>query len=103
MENFICPKCNKKSLIIEGSFDAGDDDYSDEIKFQTIKCESCGFKGVAVYEESFRGNMEEDSFNHYGYMVLEDRYDEVVSDMNSSKVKKMSEYTEGAEKFVMEF
>ena len=44
------------------------DAASDEIALQSIAC-GCGFHGIAVYEESRRGALDDDSFHHTGYRL----------------------------------
>ena len=45
------------------------DSRSDEIAIQIVKCSHCGFAGIAVYEESRRGALDSESFDHTGYHV----------------------------------
>ena len=67
---FKCPACdNLSSLKIVDSIELPPDARSDEITLQLVRCAKCSFTGIAVYEESRRGNLGEDSFNHTGYFT----------------------------------
>jgi hypothetical protein len=63
--DFVCPKCGAAALKIRVSLEFPPDGWSDEISLQAIRCEACRFPGVAVYEESRRGDRER--WHHYGY------------------------------------
>ena len=65
----LCPKCLDYSLYIEEKLELPPDSRSDEIMLQIIKCEKCSFIGVAVYEESRRGSLNDYTFNHTGYVL----------------------------------
>lgn len=67
--NYTCPGCMKKDLKITHSMELGPDHRSDERSLQTIECSNCGFKGIAVYEESRRGAFDSESWHHDGYRV----------------------------------
>jgi len=70
MMPFTCPKCSTRSALrITGSLELPSDARSDEITLQIVACEQCGFAGIAVYEESRRGSLDSDSFDHTGYRV----------------------------------
>lgn len=45
------------------------DSRSDDIILQVVKCTQCGFKGLAVYEESRRGALDSESWSHTAYRV----------------------------------
>ncbi|GAJ06187.1 unnamed protein product, partial [marine sediment metagenome] len=45
------------------------DARSDEISLQIVKCNRCKFESVAIYEESHRGALDSDVFDHYGYTI----------------------------------
>lgn len=45
------------------------DSRSDDIILQVVKCARCGFKGLAVYEESRRGALDSESWSHTAYRV----------------------------------
>ena len=68
---FKCPACEGGSLKIELSMELPPGDV-DETSVQMVKCENCGFRGIAVYEESRRGSMSSDSFWHMGFEVSDE-------------------------------
>ena len=45
------------------------DSNSDEIAIQIVNCSQCNFAAIAVYEESRRGAMNSESYDHRGYRV----------------------------------
>ena len=69
---FVCPACKRISLSITDRLELPPDSRSDEITLQIIACASCRFKGIAVYEESRRGALFDESVDHRGYVVGED-------------------------------
>jgi len=64
-----CPKCLAGALKIVKKLELPPDTRSDEITLQIIKCKNCSFEGIAVYEESRRGNLDAFTFNHTGYIL----------------------------------
>lgn len=69
---FSCPDCSTAgTLRIINRLELPPDSRSDEITLQVIKCSRCGFEGIAVYEESRRGTIGNESVDHYGYHVSE--------------------------------
>lgn len=67
---FLCPECaTPKSLRIVLKLELPSDSRSDEITLQVIECSRCDFAGIAVYEESRRGALGDESFDHTGYRV----------------------------------
>ena len=66
---FICPECKRKSLSITDRLELPPDSRSDEITLQIVACASCSFKGIAVYEESRRGALDDESVDHRSYAV----------------------------------
>jgi len=66
---FLCPICSEKSLRITSKIELPPDSRSDEIALQIVECSRCGFAGIAIYEESRRGALDSDSFDHTGYRV----------------------------------
>ena len=59
---FVCPECHtSESLRITRSLELPPDSRSDEITLQIIRCSSCRFAGVAVYEESRRGRLDDET------------------------------------------
>lgn len=67
---FTCPECSaSQSLRITSKLELPADSRSDEITLQVVECSGRGFPGIAVYEESHRGALDDDSFEHTGYRV----------------------------------
>jgi len=66
---YYCPKCSTLSLEIFDIIQFAPDSRSDEIVLQLIGCPRCGFRGVAIYEESRRGRMSGNNWEHNGYRV----------------------------------
>lgn len=67
--SFVCPECDGRSLSIDMRLELGPDFRSDEVCVQIVKCAHCGFVGMAVYEESRRGPLGDESWSHVGYRV----------------------------------
>lgn len=69
--SFFCPQCRSSqfSLEIRRSLELPSDARSDEITLQLVSCTNCGFSGIALYEESRRGALDQDAFTHTGYQV----------------------------------
>jgi hypothetical protein len=67
---FICPECDRQQVLhIRQSITLPPDSRSDDILVQIVSCESCGFRAAAVYEESRRGSMDSESWDHTGYRL----------------------------------
>jgi hypothetical protein len=68
---FLCPECSssQRSLEIKARIELPPDSRSDEITLQVVACSRCHFAGIAVYEESRRGALDDESFTHIGYRV----------------------------------
>jgi hypothetical protein len=65
---FRCPRCQgAQRLAIVRRLELPPDVRSDEITLQVVRCQACGFAGIAVYEESRRGAFGEEHWNHTGY------------------------------------
>ena len=82
---FICPSCLAASMEITSSIELPHDSRSDEISVQILKCLKCGFAGLGIYEESRRGRLNSESFQHRGYYV-----DDSVLDSIENMIKKCS-------------
>jgi hypothetical protein len=41
------------------------------VALQLVTCTQCGFSGAAVYEESRRGALDSEAWNHRGYRLSE--------------------------------
>jgi hypothetical protein len=65
---FPCPDC-AGALEIGSSIELGADARSDEIALQLIRCTACAFRGIAVYQESRRGALDEECSEHIGYRL----------------------------------
>lgn len=77
--SFFCPLClGRGTLKIVLSLSLPPDSRSDGILFQVLSCERCGFGGAAVYEESRRGRLDSESWEHTGYWIDEDTFRWVV-------------------------
>jgi hypothetical protein len=66
---FRCPQCTKATLAIKSAIELPPDSRSDEITLQVVSCGVCGFLGIAVYQESRRGALDSESWEHNGYRV----------------------------------
>lgn len=76
--SFGCPNCGRnESLHIIASLELPPDNRSDEITLQAAECVACGFTVVAVYEESRRGALEQEAYNHLGFRVPQVAYQEI--------------------------
>lgn len=86
---FICPNCGSpQALRIENSITLPPDSRSDDIILQTVRCDLCRFRGAAVYEESRRGGMDSESWDHRGYILSEGDYERLSSLINSCPAKR---------------
>lgn len=72
MSVFQCPDCDGATLKIQRIMELSSDSRSDEIDLQLLRCDQCGLKIAAFYEESRRGSA--DSVDHYGHRVSEEWY-----------------------------
>ncbi len=55
----------------------GPDERSDEVTLQIVRCAACGLAAVAVYEESRRGALDDESVFHAAFPTDEDALDEM--------------------------
>ena len=68
--SFLCPECLAPSTLeITWSLSLPPDSRSDEICLQVVSCAACDFQGLAVYEESRRGPLDAEHWDHLGYKV----------------------------------
>ena len=66
--SFQCPQClAPSSLEIIWSLSLPPDIRSDEICLQVVRCTACDFRGLAVYEETRRGPLDAEHWDHLGY------------------------------------
>lgn len=76
---FRCPQClTRDSLEIAWALELPPDSLSEEISLQVVTCGVCKFRGLAVYEESRRGDPEVDTWQHIGYWVSPDSVDSII-------------------------
>ncbi len=73
----ICPDCQANPLKITQSLELPSDIRNDEITLQIVHCDECGFHGLAVYQESRRGALDSESWEHEGYRVSEEDFQTV--------------------------
>jgi len=65
---FFCPSCRSAhGLEIRQSIALPPDSRSDEIMVQVLACRECKYEAAAVYEESRRGELGSEAWNHTGY------------------------------------
>jgi hypothetical protein len=81
---FRCPQCAQPGVLeIAASIELPPDSRSDEVTLQVVACQRCGFQGLAVYEESRRGALESETWEHTGYRVEPARLASVVQAIES--------------------
>ncbi len=67
---YVCPEClTPGSLDITLSIQLPSDSRSDDIVVQTVECFHCRWRGAAVYEESRRGALDSEAWDHSGYRI----------------------------------
>lgn len=70
--SFTCPQCRVSSALeISASIQLPPDSRSDDIMLQILICEQCQFRAAAVYEESRRGALDSDNWEHIGLRIAE--------------------------------
>lgn len=79
--SFICPDCSGSCLRIVSSLDLPADGWWDEITLQVVECPDCGFQGAAVYEESRRGALDSEAWNHRGLRLAEAQLRTLIDDI----------------------
>lgn len=67
----LCPECERAGLKVVASLELGSDARSDETALQVVECPNCGFQGAAVYEESRRGVLDDESVIHTAWQGTE--------------------------------
>lgn len=72
MANFNCPDCGEPALRIRHVIELPSDSRSDEICLQLLRCDECGLRVAAFYEESRRAG---ESIDHYGIRVDDEWYE----------------------------
>jgi hypothetical protein len=78
---FICPQCSGSRLRIISSLELPPDSWWDEITLQVVECPDCGSGGAAVYEESRRGALDSEVWNHRGVKVAEEQLRTLTDDI----------------------
>ena len=66
---FGCPDCGKCTVAIVSRIELRSDSKWDEIALQLIRCNECGFKGIATNQENRWGAMDSEVVHHHGYHV----------------------------------
>jgi hypothetical protein len=80
---FVCPRCLVSgSLEINLAMQLPADSRSDDITVQIVECNQCKFYGLAVYEESRRGALELEAWEHTGYWLEADS-DGIITEIKS--------------------
>jgi len=75
---FLCPQCGAYGLEIVKAMDLLPDNRSDDVILQIVECNSCSFKGLSLYEESRRGGMDSESWDHTGFCTTDTAVAEVA-------------------------
>ena len=82
--SFVCPDClTPGSLEITLSMQLPSDSRSDDIALQIVECSNCRFQGVAAYEESRRGALDSESWDHTGFRVAIDDVKALIETIQS--------------------
>lgn len=69
-DGFFCPSCQSPATLeIIKTADIGADKDFDEVAIQLIACSHCKRKGLALYQESRRGQLDDESVDHTGYWL----------------------------------
>ncbi|HEX6913124.1 MAG TPA: hypothetical protein VF142_22125 [Longimicrobium sp.] len=79
--SFICPDCSGRRLRIAASLELQPDRWWDEITLQVVECPDCGVRGAAVYEESRRGALDSEAWNHLGHRLPEPLLRTLIADI----------------------
>mgnify|MGYP001473485810 CR=1 FL=1 len=74
---FICPQCETAHLVITHSLALPPDNRSDEIILQLMQCNTCLLKALAVYQESRRGAIDHESWDHSDYLISVEDWESV--------------------------
>jgi hypothetical protein len=77
---FACPSCSGQAMEITSSLELPPGEMDDELALQTLKCEPCGFQGIAIYRESRRGRMDSESWRHDGYPISKEGLEQLRKD-----------------------
>ena len=86
---FTCPDCLVSgTLTLTDSIVLPPDSRSDDIILQSIRCRRCGFRGAAIYEESRRGGIDSESWDHCGYRLEKEELAELNRLIKTCPAKK---------------
>ena len=58
-------------MTLVASLSLAGDSRSDEIRFQLFRCAHCGQPAAGAYEESRRGSLDSECWDHYAFAVDE--------------------------------
>lgn len=70
----VCPGCGRPSLRVRKRLELGPNAKWDENALQLVGCSVCSFRGVACYQESRRGALDDEVVHHHGWIVPQDEY-----------------------------
>jgi Zn ribbon nucleic-acid-binding protein len=71
---FLCPKCDQPRLEIELSIELPADDSWDENSVQLAACQACGLRAITLYQESRRGSLQDEAWQHFGAVISAEAY-----------------------------
>jgi len=66
---FRCPQCRECTLKITDHLEIPPDRDWDEITVQIVHCTNCGLEALGVYQESRRGRLDSETWNHAAYRL----------------------------------
>ena len=72
MTQFVCPMCERTTLVVTQRLVLPSDCQADEITLQGVVCDYCGFETLAVYQARRGGSG--DSVSHRGYYISPNDY-----------------------------
>jgi len=61
-------------LRVRKRLEMGPDARWDENALQLVGCSACSFQGVACYQESRRGGLDDEVVHHHGWVVPSNEY-----------------------------
>lgn len=86
---YRCPDCGfEGALQIKEALSLPPDSRSDDIILQIVVCDLCKFYGAAVYEESRRGSLDSESWDHTGYRLEAEEFARLISLVRSCPEQK---------------
>jgi hypothetical protein len=78
----ICPDCKAPQLENTHSLELGPDGDSDEVSLSALRCRHCGMTAAGSYEESRRGRLDHECWNHTCVRVTQTTYDQLVASLS---------------------